>query len=485
MDRYKEVVTVNSKSRNQRESFSLSLPTILLMGLAVTAAFYALIITGPLDTALLRRYCLGHPVAIASVGLFFVGLITLLWKWTRVLSQNTASAKATVGLRRIIAEGADVTPADRPEWLLAHLQNLSDKLQTSWFATRVSGVLALQVSRGRRHYLESDIKSASESEADRQYDSYSLLRIINWAMPMLGFLGTVLGISQTLGQLDTQLLATQQQEAMNQLTAGLYVAFDTTAIALILTVCSMFLQFGVSRIELSLLAKIDQETNQNLIEFLAADPFDSHDKLLVPIREMTTELVSSLEQLVEQQASIWKKSIDESQQQWADWSLSAASRVDQELGTEIKQSLVRHVDDLRQLQDDGYRQVDIRWQQWQTTLSDQARVIQGQQKEVARQSESLQHLVESTTDLRKLEEVIQESVSRLENINRLEEATICVGEAVAVLAASLERAKVIRGTPLKPRPARSPGSEDSVREASAPGDDGQSPSIESQRRKAA
>ena len=71
-----------------------------------------------------------------------------------------------------------------------------------------------------------------------------------------------------------------------------------------------------------------------------------------------------------------------------------------------------------------------------------------------RQTDSIQQLVSATTDLRKLEDAILESVSRLENIHRLEDASQCVGEAVTLLATSLERAGIIRSAPIRPRVVR-------------------------------
>lgn len=439
------------KKRIRRESFSLSLPPILLLGAILSAAFFSLIILGPLDFALLRRYCLSHPVAVASVSLFFIGIVTLTWKWYQTFWQSKATGSAATALRRLITDGAEVAPRQRAAWLTASWQALPNSIQCSWVGHRVTRALDLQNGRGRRHQLESDLKNFSDADADRQHDSYGLLRIINWAMPMLGFLGTVLGISQTLGRLDTQMLATQQQEAMNQLTAGLYVAFDTTAIALVLTVILMFLQFGISRLETRLLANIDAESNPVLIEFLADDPFDAQSTLLAPVREMTTELVDTIRQLVEEQASIWTQSIAASQRQWTEWTQTASERIESDLGDKIGDALERHATRLEKLQDDGYRQIEQRWQQWQTTLSDHARLIQSQQKEVIEQSDILRKLVDSTTDLRKLEEVLQDSLARMENVGRLEEASVCVGEAVAVLASSLERAGIIRGAPIKPR----------------------------------
>ena len=275
---------------------------------------------------------------------------------------------------------------------------------------------------------------------------------------MLGFLGTVLGISQTLGQLDTELLATQQQEAMNELTAGLYVAFDTTAIALILTVFLMFVQFAVSRLELNLLAKINADVSRELVPFLGVDPYDAQATLLAPVRDMAHQLVESVRILAEQQSQVWGRSIAESQQQWTEWTVKSAEAIETGVGDKIADSLEQHVDSLQRLQDEGDTRAEARWQQWHTTLSEQARLIKDQQQHLLQHSGKLERIIDSTTqlvaatsELRNLEDTIHESVSRLENIGKLENATLCLGEAVAVLGTSLERAGMIRSAPTRPR----------------------------------
>lgn len=452
--------------RARRASYSLPLPPVLLLGSILAISFYGLIFTGPLDIGFLRRYCLSHPVAVASVSLFCVGIVALSMKWFFAATQTRVTGRAVAALRRLLSDGEEIAPAGRPEWLLASWDAQPAFLRDSWLGLRIVRVLELQIRRGRRQQLEADLNSIGELDADRQHDSYSLLRIIHWAMPMLGFLGTVLGISQTLGQLDTEMLATQQQAAMNQLTAGLYVAFDTTAIALTLTVCSMFVQFAVSRIEINLLTRIDSDLADCLVGYLAVDPFDAQETLLTPVREMATHLLATAEQLVEQQSAVWARSIAESQRQWSAWTGQASEQVEQRLGATVSQALEKHVASMRKLQDEGSRQIDLRWQQWQTTLSDQARAAQSQQKEMIRQSDILQQLVESTVDLRKLEEAIHESVGRLEDVGRIEQASLCVGEAVAVLATSLERAGLIRGAPVRPRPAKKVDAENALQDTS-------------------
>jgi biopolymer transport protein ExbB/TolQ len=437
-------------------SFSVSLLPVVALGALLTGCFYGLILTGPLDFALLRRYCLSHWVAITSVSMFFVAAVVLFFKWSAAMAQFRVIRQSVGALSDLVADGQSTIPADRPKWLEASWMLQPAAWQRSWFGNRVSRILDLQIKRGKRDGLERDLQALSEADADKQHDSYSLVRIITWAMPMLGFLGTVLGISETLGTLDTKMLASQSQEAMNQLTAGLYVAFDTTAIALVLTVIAMFIQFAVSRIELALLAQIDAGVQDTLIEFLATDLMDAEDSLFAPVRIMTSDLITAVHQLVEQQANLWSRSIAESQRQWTNWTQTASQRIESGLGETITQALQNHADRMETIQEEGARQIDTRWHQWQLTLSEQARAINSQQKEMIRQSVALESLVASTCDLRKLEETIQESVARIEDTNRIEQASHCIVEAVAMLATSLERAGVIRGAPIRPRSVRKP-----------------------------
>ena len=80
--------------------------------------------------------------------------------------------------------------------------------------------------RGTTRHLADDLRELSGRDADAAHDSLGLVRIIVWAIPMLGFLGTVIGITQTLGGLDFS----NGAAAVDNLKSGLYVAFDTTAL---------------------------------------------------------------------------------------------------------------------------------------------------------------------------------------------------------------------------------------------------------------
>ena len=166
------------KKHVKRESFSQSLPPILLSGVASAGIFYALILTGPLDNEVLRRYCLNHPVAVACVFLFFTGIITLGLKWYAVILQSSHSSRASLALGRLTKEGDEVSITERAQWTEASWNAIPLAIRQSWFGQRLSSALELQVNRGRQHQLEADLDGIAEAAADRQHESYGLLRII-------------------------------------------------------------------------------------------------------------------------------------------------------------------------------------------------------------------------------------------------------------------------------------------------------------------
>ncbi len=476
---------MSATRQTYRSSFIQPLTSGLLLGTGSAGCFYALMISGPLNNPMLRRFCLSHWTASAAIAMFFVGIAFLLIKLWQAITQVRFTNATMHALTGLVNEGCDIFPAERPRWLEASWMSLPVAWQTSWFGLRLSRILSLQLKRGRRDGLESDLQSLSKADARRQRESYSLVRMITYAIPVLGLLGTMLLLSEADQSLLKRNASTLAKTSANnpakansqaQVTTASHTAlpinaslpinaniasmsatrsgFEPAVLSLALTLVILLAQFVVIGVEHDLLERIDQGVEDVLIEFLAADPQDAGANLFAPVKQMSADLIACVQQTVEQQANIWSRSISESQRQWSTWTQAASESMASNLNSTISAALTNHAGRLEKIQEEGSRQIDTRWQQWQTTLSDQARAMSSQQKELIRQTDAIQQLVTAMTDLRKLEETIHESVGRIENLNRLEDASQCVGEAVAVLATSLERAGIIRGAPVRPRVAR-------------------------------
>lgn len=138
-------------------------------------------------------------------------------------------------------------------------------------------VLPLRCSRILKAYIESgNSQTATEIALDdssfyasASESSYSVPRILVWAIPLLGFIGTVIGISQAVsgfsGFLEEAGEIDQIKEGIGTVTGGLAVAFDTTLLALLLSVLVMIPLVLVERLESRLLLAIDVYINENLI----------------------------------------------------------------------------------------------------------------------------------------------------------------------------------------------------------------------------
>jgi biopolymer transport protein ExbB/TolQ len=74
-----------------------------------------------------------------------------------------------------------------------------------------------------------------ESEGDRLESELSIIRYIAWAIPSVGFIGTVRGIGDALGQAHRAV-----EGDISGVTASLGVAFNSTFIALVISIVLMF-----------------------------------------------------------------------------------------------------------------------------------------------------------------------------------------------------------------------------------------------------
>ncbi len=89
----------------------------------------------------------------------------------------------------------------------------------------------------------------------------SFVNYIAWAIPSVGFIGTVLGIAASLGYAKDASTAA----GIEKVTDMLAVAFDTTFIALVLSIILMFLIHSLHKQQEELFASIKEYVLDNLI----------------------------------------------------------------------------------------------------------------------------------------------------------------------------------------------------------------------------
>ena len=134
-----------------------------------------------------------------------------------------------------LSQGTSILPEDAREFSRP-IQALPD-VQQSYLLPRAL-LTALHRFRSTRNIqdVSDSVRAVCESESERLDSELSMIRYIAWAIPSIGFLGTVRGISQALGQAHKAV-----QGDIAGVTESLGVAFNSTFVALLISIVIMFL----------------------------------------------------------------------------------------------------------------------------------------------------------------------------------------------------------------------------------------------------
>ncbi len=404
----------------------------LIIGLGAYTLFYFGVQQELISNEFVLRYFAGHAVCHLVTGMFFVGLAALAMKALEVLSQIMATEQ--VDLEEPPEGGQPIEDCSR---LLDYLQTLSSRVRRSYFGRRLSDAIEFVDRKQSAEGLDDELKYLADLDVARQQESFSLVRILIWATPMMGFLGTVIGITMALEEFGRQDFENDNLSgAMEVLLSGLYVAFDTTALALSLSVVMMFIQFLIDRFETQLLETVDGRIGEHLVGRFeqiggGADPH------LQSIERMSRSVVKSSEELVKRQSEIWKSTISSAHQHWSQLTGATGEQLQGALTNSLDQSLERHGERMQQVETRSAEQFQQRWGQLQAGLAENARAMYEQQQELIKQGEIMKQVVQSTGEVIKLEDVLNENLKALAGSQNFESTVMSLSAAIHLLNARL------------------------------------------------
>lgn len=155
---------------------------------------------------------------------------------------------------------------------IEHVKNLPVDPRESFLINRVlRGLEHFRVLKSSAE-VSSRLQSQSEIDATAVDSSYTILKVFIWAIPILGFIGTVIGISAAVGGFSGGMDAAEDisalKDSLGSVTGGLSTAFDTTLVALVMSMLVMFPSSSMQKSEEDLLNWVDEYCNENLLKRL-------------------------------------------------------------------------------------------------------------------------------------------------------------------------------------------------------------------------
>jgi biopolymer transport protein ExbB/TolQ len=163
-----------------------------------------------------------------------------------------------------IPEGTSVLPEDAREYSRS-LEALPMEEQDYLLPRTLLSALQRFATTGSIQAVSDTIRENCEMESDRLDSELSMVRYIAWAIPSIGFIGTVRGIGDALGQ------AYKAVEGdITGVTVSLGVAFNSTFVALVLSIVIMFCLHQLQLTQERLVLDCQRQSDRRLLRFLVA-----------------------------------------------------------------------------------------------------------------------------------------------------------------------------------------------------------------------
>lgn len=148
-----------------------------------------------------------------------------------------------------------------------HVYSLPERLRDSLMVNRIRK--ALEFFEGRQNVADVSTLMSSQSAIDgsRIMGSYIIVRAFLWAIPLLGFIGTVVGLSHAISGMSFSNVEDVSKivGSINNVTSGLGTAFDATLLGLVFAVVLNFPLNSLAKHEEEALNDIDAYCNEVLL----------------------------------------------------------------------------------------------------------------------------------------------------------------------------------------------------------------------------
>jgi len=164
-----------------------------------------------------------------------------------------------------VAEGMRILPEDTREFA-RQVQALPEDRQQMLLPRALLNALRRFNSTRNIQDVATSTHTICESEAERLDSELSMIRYISWAIPSIGFIGTVRGIGEALAQADKAV-----QGDIAGVTQSLGVAFNSTFIALLISIFLMFLVHQLQLMQERLVYDSEAYCDDKVIRHMKAD----------------------------------------------------------------------------------------------------------------------------------------------------------------------------------------------------------------------
>lgn len=153
-----------------------------------------------------------------------------------------------------------------------YIQSIARSSSRDFLVDRILRAVMFYEARENAQDVVEHLDIGAQADANAVESSYTMIRVFVWAIPILGFIGTVLGISAAVASFSvntqTAVDLVAMKSSISLVTQGLGVAFDTTLLGLVVSILIMLPAAYIQKTEEDFLASVSEYCNQHLVSRL-------------------------------------------------------------------------------------------------------------------------------------------------------------------------------------------------------------------------
>lgn len=242
-----------------------------VFGIVLTILFY-LLISIPyflgIKVLFFEKFTQRGVIPILTVFLFF-------WAFSLLINKILVLRERQKSLNNTILSELKLTSIEEIDIVLEKVKDYSKDLRGNILFTQIGKMLRRFKMTPDSKEVRLQLTEGLETELSRLESSYTLVRVFLWAIPILGFIGTVLGVSGAVSGFAEFLSVAQELEqiksSLTGVTSGLSEAFDSTFVALLLSVFLMIIMSSVEKNEKDHLQNVEDYCKDNILDPLAVN----------------------------------------------------------------------------------------------------------------------------------------------------------------------------------------------------------------------
>ena len=404
-----------------------------LWGVVAYVCFYAVLPTLPFQRDLLLRYCTSHPLEYVTMALFFLGMSALIVRRIELGSEQQGLERGAKLLQEIAASGIR-GGAERASRMQRQLASWNEGLRFTWSGRRLQEAVQYQAEFPDADKLDEHLRHLADLEHDKASQRFGFINTISWAVPILGFLGTVMGITLAIANVTPD----QLDKSLPEVTGGLAVAFDTTALSLSLSLVLVFGTYLVRKKQDTILTSLEQELDHRLC-FLLRKPGGSG--LAGLHGQMSDELVQASALIVSEATALWRENLQRLETSFSQSLEQEKLRVAELLQQGTEQTIAEHQELFARLRDHELRQqqhlasqFDAALLRWENSLGIVTQQLQGQAGNLQTHTELLVQLVDKRQELVQMEQQFHDAMDAHQIATTLDQTLNSLTAAIQLLS---------------------------------------------------